>query len=228
MVVCVNVFESDTPDEWKAIREACAGVGVPVALAEHFAKGGAGAEDLAWLVIEAASRNGKPALQFTYPDKLPLLEKVRLIARKIYGADDVVAEGKTAEKLSSFEEAGFGDSPFAWPRRNTPFPPTRADAGPPARIHRAAAQRPAERRARLCRCLHGGHHHHARPSKSARRGNDGCGCQRQHGGIVLRTQRRGGIRPFARLEDVLESGQDLRRRAPRYGGQVEPRLGDAE
>ena len=51
-------------------------------------------------------------MNFTYPDDLPLLDKVRLIAQKIYGADDVVAEGRTAEKLRSFEEAGFGQLPI--------------------------------------------------------------------------------------------------------------------
>ena len=112
VIVSVNVFVSDTAEEWKAIRDACAKVGVPVALSEHFARGGAGAEELAQLVIETTARPGNGALNYTYPDKLLLLDKVRLIAQKIYGADDVVAEGNTAEKLRSFEEAGFGGLPI--------------------------------------------------------------------------------------------------------------------
>jgi formate--tetrahydrofolate ligase len=64
------------------------------------------------LVIETTARPGNGALNYTYPDKLSLLDKVRLIAQKIYGADDVVAEGNTAEKLRSFEEAGFGGLPI--------------------------------------------------------------------------------------------------------------------
>ena len=112
VIVSVNVFVSDTAEEWKAIRDACAKVGVPVALSEHFARGGAGAEELARLVVETTARPGNGALNYTYPDKLLLLDKVRLIAQKIYGADDVVAEGNTAEKLRSFEEAGFGGLPI--------------------------------------------------------------------------------------------------------------------
>ena len=112
VIVSVNVFVSDTAEEWKAIRDACAKVGVPVALSEHFARGGAGAEELARLVVETTARPGNGALNYTYPDKLSLLDKVRLIAQKIYGADDVVAEGNTAEKLRSFEEAGFGGLPI--------------------------------------------------------------------------------------------------------------------
>jgi len=112
VIVAINVFGGDTAAEWELIREACAEVGVPVALSEHFARGGAGAEALARLAIEVTARPPDGPLNFTYPDDLPLLEKVRLIARKIYGADDVVAEGKTAEKLRSFEGAGFGRLPI--------------------------------------------------------------------------------------------------------------------
>jgi formate--tetrahydrofolate ligase len=112
VIVSINVFANDTAAEWQVIRDACAKALVPVTLSEHFQRGGAGAEDLARLVIETAARPHQGPLNFTYPDDLPLLEKVRSIARKIYGADDVVAEGRTADKLRSFEEAGFGQMPI--------------------------------------------------------------------------------------------------------------------
>jgi formate--tetrahydrofolate ligase len=121
VVVCINVFAGDTPEEWQVIRETCAQIGVPVALSEHFARGGAGAEDLARLVLESTARPGNGGVNFTYPDKLPLLEKVRMIARKVYGADDVVAEGNTAEKLCSFEDAGFGDLPVCMAKTQYSF-----------------------------------------------------------------------------------------------------------
>jgi formate--tetrahydrofolate ligase len=121
VVVSINVFASDTPEEWQAIRDACGKVGVPMALSEHFARGGAGAEDLARLVIERTARPANGALHFTYPDKLPLLDKARLIAQKIYGADDVVAEGSTAEKLRSFEDAGFGELPICMAKTQYSF-----------------------------------------------------------------------------------------------------------
>jgi len=112
VIVSINVFANDTPPEWELIRTACADLRVPVALSEHFRRGGAGAEDLARLVIQTAAQPPDGPLNFTYPDDLPLLEKVRLIARKVYGADDVVPEGRTADKLRSFEEAGFGPLPI--------------------------------------------------------------------------------------------------------------------
>jgi formate--tetrahydrofolate ligase len=122
VIVAINVFASDTPEEWQVIREACTPTGVKVALCEHFARGGAGAEELARLVIESTAspaRNGQ--LNFTYPDDVPLLDKVRRIARKIYGADDVVAEGKTAAKLASFEQAGFGSLPICMAKTQYSF-----------------------------------------------------------------------------------------------------------
>jgi formate--tetrahydrofolate ligase len=121
VIVGINVFASDTPEEWQVIRQACAEVGVPVALSEHFARGGAGAEELARLVVETTAKPADGPLNFTYPESMPLLEKVRTIARNIYGADDVVAEGKTAEKLRSFEEAGFGHLPICMAKTQYSF-----------------------------------------------------------------------------------------------------------
>jgi formate--tetrahydrofolate ligase len=121
VVVCINVFASDTPEEWQVIRETCAKIRVPVAFSEHYARGGAGAEDLARLVLESTASPGNGGVKFTYPDRLSLLEKVRAIARKIYGADDVVAEGNTAEKLRSFEDAGFGDLPICMAKTQYSF-----------------------------------------------------------------------------------------------------------
>lgn len=121
VIASINVFEQDTPEEWQVVNDACAGKGVKTALSRHFALGGAGAEELAQLVIDTAAQPAPRPLQFTYADDLPLLEKVRLVARAIYGADDVVAEGRTAEKLRSFEEAGFGKLPVCMAKTQFSF-----------------------------------------------------------------------------------------------------------
>jgi formate--tetrahydrofolate ligase len=121
VLVSINVFDSDTPEEWQMIRDAGARVGVKVALSEHFARGGAGAEELARLVIETTRRPAPEPLSFTYADDVPLLEKARRIAQHVYGADNVVAEGKTAEKLASFEAAGFGQLPICMAKTQYSF-----------------------------------------------------------------------------------------------------------
>lgn len=120
VVVAVNTFPSETPEEWQAVAGACAELGVPAARCEHFTRGGAGAEELARLVAQTAATPGRP-IAFTYPDELPLLEKVRRVARAIYGADDVVPEGATAEKLRTFEAAGFGQLPVCMAKTQYSF-----------------------------------------------------------------------------------------------------------
>jgi formate--tetrahydrofolate ligase len=121
VVVSINAFAGDTPDEWQVVREACARAGVKAAFSEHFARGGAGAEELGRILLEMTAKPAAGPLNFTYPDEMPLLEKVRTVARKIYGADDVVAEGRTAEKLKSYEEAGYGRLPICMAKTQYSF-----------------------------------------------------------------------------------------------------------
>ena len=110
VVVAVNSFPTDTDEEVDLIVRKCAELGVKVARAEHWAKGGAGAEDLAKLVVEAAEQ--KSSFQFLYPDEMPLLQKVETIATKIYGADKITVDKKTSEKFAHLEKLGFGSLPI--------------------------------------------------------------------------------------------------------------------
>jgi formate--tetrahydrofolate ligase len=132
VIVAINVFESDTPEEWRVVQEGCDALGVKAVQCEHYAKGSAGAEELARLVIETPRRPSTASLNFTYPDDVSLLDKVRLIAQRIYGADDVVAEGKTAEKLRSFENAGFGKLPICMAKTQYSFSANPSLRGRPA------------------------------------------------------------------------------------------------
>ena len=110
VIVSINVFASDTEAEMQAIRDRCTQLGVPVATSNHFAEGGAGAVELAQLVLKTVAK-GKPDFRFLYPDDMPLLEKIRTIVQKIYGGDDIVAETKIVEKLKGFEAAGYRNYP---------------------------------------------------------------------------------------------------------------------
>jgi len=110
VVVAVNSFPTDTDEEVDLIVQKCAELGVKAARADHWAKGGAGAEDLARLVVEAAEE--KSSFQFLYPDEMPLLKKVETIATKIYGADRITVDKKTSEKFGHLEKLGFGNLPI--------------------------------------------------------------------------------------------------------------------
>ena len=110
--MAINAFTSDTPEEIAIVREMCAKLNTPVAPAEHWAKGGAGAEDLGRLVIEAAEKSSGDSFKLLYPDEKPLWEKVETICREIYGASGISAEKKIRDKFAQLEEMGFGDLPI--------------------------------------------------------------------------------------------------------------------
>jgi formate--tetrahydrofolate ligase len=109
VVVAINHFSSDTDEEVAAVERGCAAVQVAAVRATHWAEGGAGALDLAREVLRLADGTG--SLQFTYPDDLPLWEKVRAVAQRVYGADDISASQKVRAKFKALEEAGHGRLP---------------------------------------------------------------------------------------------------------------------
>jgi formate--tetrahydrofolate ligase len=111
VVVAVNHFTSDTEAEFSAIREAMAALGTEAISCTHWANGGAGAEALARAVV-ARIEAGTAAYQPLYPLEMKLRDKIRTIAREIYRAADITMPDAVAKKLTSFEEAGFGDVPI--------------------------------------------------------------------------------------------------------------------
>jgi len=110
VVVGVNHFNSDTEEEFAAIRDAMAAQGVEAISCTHWADGSAGAESLARAVI-AGIDSGKAAYQPLYPLEMKLADKIRTIAQKIYRASDIAMPDPVARRLKGFEDAGFGDVP---------------------------------------------------------------------------------------------------------------------
>jgi len=109
-VVAINAFATDTEEEFAVIERCCAHLRVKAIRATHFAEGGKGAEALAQEVIRLAEGSG-PQLQFTYEDDQPLWEKVRLVAQRIYGAQDIMADVKIRKKFKQLEDLGYGRLP---------------------------------------------------------------------------------------------------------------------
>ncbi len=111
VVVAINSYPTDTPAEVEAVREAALAAGARgVAVADHFARGGAGAEILAAEVWEAACE-GAPDFRFLYPDDLPLREKIEAIAVRVYGASGVDELPAATKALDAYERLGFGNLP---------------------------------------------------------------------------------------------------------------------
>jgi len=109
-VVAVNRFPADTEAEISKALELCHKEKVRVALSEVYAKGGNGGLDLAEQVLKAMEED-ESQFQFLYPLDMPILEKIEVVARKIYGASAVTMEGKTRRKILKVERLGFGNLP---------------------------------------------------------------------------------------------------------------------
>lgn len=111
VVVAINHFTSDADEEVAVIEQHCRKLSVQAIKADHWARGGAGAEDLARKVIELAETPKSNNFQFLYTDEMTLWNKVRAIAQNIYGADNIMADVKVRQKFKDLEEAGFGRLP---------------------------------------------------------------------------------------------------------------------
>lgn len=120
LVVAINAFAQDTPEELDAIRSHCAAHGVNVALSEVFAKGGEGGIELAKEVVALAT-NGKADFKLLYGEELSLKEKIETIAKKIYGAVGVNYTKEANNALKDFEKMGYGHLPVCMAKTQYSF-----------------------------------------------------------------------------------------------------------
>ncbi|MDP6993191.1 MAG: formate--tetrahydrofolate ligase [Woeseiaceae bacterium] len=120
VTVAINHFITDTDAEHAAIREYCAQFNVECTVSSHWELGGKGATDLAQAVVDMVD---KQASQFRplYEDAMPLWDKVRTIARNIYGAEDIIADKKVRQQFADFEEAGYGNYPICMAKTQYSF-----------------------------------------------------------------------------------------------------------
>ncbi len=120
VVVAINHFTADTDDEVEAIKAYARGHGSEAILCTHWADGGAGTKELAERVAEIAEAN---VAQFAplYPDEMPLFEKIETVAKRIYRADEVMADKKIRQQLRDWEEAGYGHFPVCMAKTQYSF-----------------------------------------------------------------------------------------------------------
>lgn len=111
VVVAVNRFSSDTDDEIALLKRLCSTASAECVMADHWALGGKGAEELAETVVKTIDT--KPAdFQPLYPDDMSLWDKTRTIAQEIYGAEDITAPKSVRDKFAELEKQGFGKFPI--------------------------------------------------------------------------------------------------------------------
>jgi formate--tetrahydrofolate ligase len=107
IVVAINRFPADTIAELQAVEEECARQGIACSRVEAFAKGGEGAADLAHKVVGVIDANPDLDVRPVYSLADPLEEKIRKVAKNVYGADDVVLSEQARAKLARYAEWGF-------------------------------------------------------------------------------------------------------------------------
>ncbi|MFD3155761.1 formate--tetrahydrofolate ligase [Haloimpatiens sp. FM7330] len=109
-VVALNRFPTDTEAELKLVEDKCKELGVNVKLSEVWAKGGEGGQEVAKEVLRLIDEE-ENNFEYAYDVQLPIKDKIRAIAQKIYGADDVDFTTGASKQIKQLEELGFGNIP---------------------------------------------------------------------------------------------------------------------
>lgn len=113
VVVAINRFYTDTDAEVEAVESFCKEMGVEVSMTEVFAKGGDGGKDLAEKVCATIEKCDGCQTDFKplYDEKLPIKEKIGIIAKEIYRADGVNFTAQAEKAIKEIEALGFGETP---------------------------------------------------------------------------------------------------------------------
>ena len=105
-VVSINAFTLDAPAEVEAVRERMAALGVPVVLSTHWANGGAGATELAEIVVSLCEQPS--TMRFVYEDDDTLWTKMGKIAKTVYHASEITADTKVRNQVKRLQDQGYG------------------------------------------------------------------------------------------------------------------------
>ena len=120
VVVAINDFITDTEKEHSAIINYCGKIGVECKISSHWEKGGKGATDLAEEVAKIADSN-LSKFKTLYDSEMPLWDKTKHIAQKIYGASQIIADQKVRNQFQKFEDDGFGKYPICMAKTQYSF-----------------------------------------------------------------------------------------------------------
>ncbi|MGI6144904.1 MAG: formate--tetrahydrofolate ligase [Clostridia bacterium] len=127
IVVALNHFPTDSDDELKLVFKYCAEAGVEVAVSEVFTQGGLGGVELAQKVLEIIEQNStnkqeqKREFSYLYTLDKSISEKIRIIAKEIYGAGSVVFSKEAAKSIALFEELGYHNLPVCMAKTQYSF-----------------------------------------------------------------------------------------------------------
>ena len=120
VVVAINHFAGDTEAEIAAVQAYVAAQGAEAILCRHWAEGSAGIEALARKVV-ALAESGAAHFAPLYPDEMGLFQKIETIAKRIYHADEVLADTRIRDQLREWEGAGYGHLPVCMAKTQYSF-----------------------------------------------------------------------------------------------------------
>jgi formate--tetrahydrofolate ligase len=129
-VVSINKFTFDTDAEIRLVTERMKKLGVEVVLASHWGEGGKGAAELAKIVVQLCDKPSKPT--FVYEDADPLWQKMEKIAKKVYRAGSVTADGKVRAQIQKLQDDGYGHFPVCVAKTQSSFSTNAATRGAPS------------------------------------------------------------------------------------------------
>ena len=123
VIVAINVFANDDEDDLRTLERHCEEAGAPSARITSFADGGAGGEALARQLLETldATDADPPRPHFLYPDDMPLADKIRTLAQRLYGAGSVTFREAAERQLEALSEAGHGRLPVCIAKTHLSF-----------------------------------------------------------------------------------------------------------
>jgi formate--tetrahydrofolate ligase len=130
-VVAINHFSKDTEAELALLRDRIGALDVPVLVSRHWAEGGRGAADLAREVVRQCE-GPAPTLRFAYDDNLPLWEKMRTLAQRVYGAVDIGATADVKAQVERLQAGGYGHFPICVAKTQYSFSTDAALRGAPS------------------------------------------------------------------------------------------------
>ena len=120
VVVAINHFVTDTDAEVQAIKDYVAEHGAEAIVSQHWEFGSKGSEALAIRVAEIADADTGNFAPI-YPDAMPLFEKIETVAKRIYRADEVLADKTIRDQLKSWEDQGYGNLPVCMAKTQYSF-----------------------------------------------------------------------------------------------------------
>ena len=129
-IVSVNHRTHDTEAEVALLMDRVGKLGCKVVMAKHWADGGKGAAEVAKEVVALCEQPSN--FKFVYPDEMPLWDKMKTIATKIYGASDIAADNKIRGQIKRLQDDGYGHYPVCVAKTQYSFSTDAALRGAPS------------------------------------------------------------------------------------------------